>query len=69
MTALHPQYIVNETGQKISVVLSVKEYQNLLKKLGDLEDVRLYDEAKGGNPEFIDATQVFEELYKARLPK
>jgi hypothetical protein len=43
---LHPQYITDKKGKKKSVVLSMKEYKRILEELEDLEDIRLYDEAK-----------------------
>jgi PHD/YefM family antitoxin component YafN of YafNO toxin-antitoxin module len=41
-----PQFLVDDKGEKIAVVLSIDEYQKLLEELEDLEDVRAYDEAK-----------------------
>lgn len=35
-TALHPQYITDEGGQRVSVVLPMTEYENLLEDLDDL---------------------------------
>jgi hypothetical protein len=46
MQTLQPQYITDNTGKKISVVLPIKEYKTLLEELEELEDIRLYDEAK-----------------------
>lgn len=46
---LHPQYITDKKGKKQSVVLSMKEYKRILEELEDLEDIRLYDEAKTVN--------------------
>ena len=43
---LHPKYIIDESGNKNSVVLPIKEYDKLLEELEELEDIRLYDEAK-----------------------
>jgi len=43
---LHPQYITDEEGRKISVVLSVNEFEQIMEELDELEDIRLYDEAK-----------------------
>jgi PHD/YefM family antitoxin component YafN of YafNO toxin-antitoxin module len=33
---LHPHYITDETGKKMSVVLSVDEYETLLEDIEDL---------------------------------
>jgi hypothetical protein len=46
MLSIHPQYITDNTGKKISAVLSIKEFETLLEELEDLEDIRLYDEGK-----------------------
>jgi hypothetical protein len=45
----HPQYITDNTGKKISVILPIKEFKTLLEELEELEDIRLYDESKNDN--------------------
>ncbi|WP_304300472.1 hypothetical protein [Chromatium okenii] len=35
---LHPQFITDEDGSQLSVVLSLEEYEVLLNRLEDLED-------------------------------
>lgn len=40
------RYVVDENGKRVSVILDVEEYERLIEALEDLEDVRLYDEAK-----------------------
>ena len=57
-----PQFITDHKGKKISVVLSMKDYQKLIEKLEDLEDVRLYDEVKARSEESIP----FDEYVKQR---
>lgn len=42
---MHPQYIIDTAGKKL-VVLPMKEFKTLMEELEDLEDIRLYDEAK-----------------------
>jgi hypothetical protein len=46
---LHPQYITNAQGKRVSVVLPLQEWQRVLEKLEELEDIRLYDEVKARN--------------------
>ncbi|WP_419803237.1 hypothetical protein [Mucilaginibacter sp.] len=46
MLDLHPQYIKDANGEKSLVVLSAKEFKTIIEELEDLEDVKLYDEAK-----------------------
>ena len=33
---LHPSYITDETGKKLSVVLSIDEYETLIEDIADL---------------------------------
>lgn len=37
-TALKPKYLVTEKGQKKAVVLDIKEYENTMALIEDLED-------------------------------
>ena len=46
---LHPKYITDETGNKSAVILPIKEYDKLLEELEEIEDIRIYDEAKKGD--------------------
>jgi len=46
MIDVHPQYIKDTKGNKSLVVLSVQEFESLMEELEELEDIRLYDEAK-----------------------
>lgn len=45
MFTIHPQYINDNTGKKM-VVLLKKEFDSLMKMLDELEDIRIYDEVK-----------------------
>ncbi|WP_061217677.1 hypothetical protein [Leptospira weilii] len=49
MKAIHPQFITDDKGKKLSVVLSIKEFKTLLEDSEELEDIRLYDEVKAKN--------------------
>jgi PHD/YefM family antitoxin component YafN of YafNO toxin-antitoxin module len=46
LLTLHPQFIKDANGKKSMVVLSAKEYEEIMEELDMIEDVRLYDEAK-----------------------
>jgi hypothetical protein len=37
-TNLKPKFVTNERGQKTSVIISLRDYENLLDYLDDLED-------------------------------
>ncbi|TGK14149.1 hypothetical protein EHO60_02040 [Leptospira fletcheri] len=49
MKLIHPQFITDEKGKKLSVVLSIKEYKTLLENSEELEDIKLYDAVKAKN--------------------
>ena len=40
------QFLTDEKGEKIAVVISIKEYEELLEELEDAEAIREYQEAK-----------------------
>ncbi|GAB2593208.1 hypothetical protein [Spirosoma areae] len=44
--SLHPQYITDEQGKRVSVVLPIQQWQQVLDELKELDDIRLYDEVK-----------------------
>jgi hypothetical protein len=65
---METQFLTDKKGNKTGVLLSIKQYNKLIEKLEDLEDVRLYDEAKredDGNRISIDeAFKIIEEKRK-----
>ena len=46
MKAIQPHYITDAQGKRISVVLSLRQWQHVLEKLEELEDIRQYDQVK-----------------------
>jgi len=46
MIEVHPQYIKDTNGNKSLVILPVREFDAIMEELEDMEDVRLYHEAK-----------------------
>lgn len=49
MLSIHPQYITDNTGKKISAILPIKEFKIILEELEELEDIKLYDASKNDN--------------------
>jgi hypothetical protein len=43
---METQFLTDEKGNRTAVLLPIKKYNKMIEKLEDLEDVRLYDEAK-----------------------
>jgi hypothetical protein len=67
MLTVHPQYIKDADGNKSLVVLPAIEFDRLMKELEDIEDVRLYDEAKKNDTgERIPMTDVFSRIESNR---
>jgi hypothetical protein len=46
MKALKPQYVTDNAGKKIAVMIPVREYELMLQELEEIEDVKLYDAVK-----------------------
>ncbi|RKR80229.1 hypothetical protein BDD43_0325 [Mucilaginibacter gracilis] len=67
MLTLHPQYIKDANGDKSLVVIPVDEFDAILEELDDLEDIRLYDEAKKNDTgERIPMDEVFSMIEAKR---
>jgi PHD/YefM family antitoxin component YafN of YafNO toxin-antitoxin module len=49
MQTINPKYITDHAGNKISVVISVKEFEAMVEKIEELEDVKLYDQVKNSD--------------------
>lgn len=64
-----PQYITDNKGNKLSVVLPIKEYQKLIEELEDMDDVRLYDEAKASQEPSIPIEEAFKLIESKRKKK
>lgn len=63
------QFVTDNHGKKLAVILPIQEYNKMLDDLEDLEDIKLYDAAKKGKQEFVDAEEAFREMEKKRGPK
>ena len=46
MISVHPQYIKDANGNKTMVVLPANEFDSIMEQLEELDDIKLYDEAK-----------------------
>ena len=66
MLSIKPQYITDAQGNKISVVLPIKDFNLLIEELEDLYDQRLYDEAKADNEPSIPLEEAFKILDSQR---
>jgi len=62
MNSLKEQFVVDEKGNRISVLLDIQDYEQLLEALEELEAVRAYDQAKSAQSEAIPFEQAVEEI-------
>lgn len=58
------KYLIDENGNKTAVVLSVKDYRQLLRRLEDLEDTLDLDEAIKNATGFRDYSEIRKEFQK-----
>ena len=63
------QYLTNAKGKKKAIVLPIKMYEKLLDKLDELEDIRLYNEAKKNEENYIPIDEVFKIIEGKRKNK
>ena len=50
---LNPQFITDDSGKRKAVILSMKEYEQMLSELELAEDTRLYERAMARNEKTI----------------
>lgn len=60
MLVLNPKYITNKNGKKISVVLPINDFKAIMEELEELEDIKLYDDAKKSNEPSFNIDEAFE---------
>ena len=66
MLSVKEHYIIDENGQRVSVVLEIGAYQKLLEELEELESIRAYDQAKSRDDEAIPFEQAVGEIERVR---
>jgi len=68
MLTIHPQYITDSVGKKM-VVLSSSEFETIMAELEELEDIRLYDEAKNDLEPSVPIDEAFKLLESKRAER
>ena len=66
MLQLKERFLVDESGQRIGVLLDIEDYQRLLEELEELEAIRAYDAAKASGDEVLPLEQALAEIEKDR---
>ena len=50
---METNFITNPKGKKLSVVVSIKQYQKMVEAMEELEDIKMYDAVKARKEEKI----------------
>ncbi len=66
MLTLNPQFITDKKGKKLSVIVSMKEYNKLIEEMEELEDIRLYDEGMAHKGKSIPIDIAFKQIEAKR---
>jgi hypothetical protein len=66
VATLNEEYVVDENGERVSVLLDWADYRRLLEELEELEAIRAYDAAKASGDEAIPFEQAMDEIENTR---
>jgi PHD/YefM family antitoxin component YafN of YafNO toxin-antitoxin module len=59
---LKERYVIDETGNRVAVLIDIEEYQRILEALEELESINAYDDAKAANDEVISFDEAINEI-------
>jgi PHD/YefM family antitoxin component YafN of YafNO toxin-antitoxin module len=60
------RYVVDETGNRVAVLIDIEEYRKIPEALEELESVNAFDEAKASDDESIPFLQAIMEIEDQR---
>jgi hypothetical protein len=63
---MRTQFVTDDHGNKLAVILPIKEYNKMVEDLEELEDIKLYDEAKKSNEPSIPIDDAFKMIEAKR---
>jgi PHD/YefM family antitoxin component YafN of YafNO toxin-antitoxin module len=63
---LKERYVIDETGNRVAVLIDIEEYKKVLEALEELQSINAYDEAKASNDEIISFDQAIQEIESQR---
>ncbi|HOC92545.1 MAG TPA: hypothetical protein PLK80_17550 [bacterium] len=67
MKTKEKRYITNDRGEKVGVILDIKDYDKMLEDVEELESIRAYDAAKSSEGEVVPFERAVEEIESRRL--
>ena len=60
------KYVTNRRGQKVGVVLDLKDYKKIVADIEELDSIRAYDAAKASGDEAIPFLKATQEIERSR---
>ncbi|MGA8572436.1 MAG: hypothetical protein ACLP7A_05435 [Desulfobaccales bacterium] len=66
MTKFKENFVIDDKGKQIGVILDIAEYRKLLEEIEELESIRAYDAAKAAKDEAIPFEQAISEIEQTR---
>lgn len=66
MGALRQQFIEDNQGQRIAVLMPIDQYNKMMEQLEEIDDIKAYDAAKANDDEVIPFDQAVNEIEAKR---
>jgi len=61
------QYITDNFGKKVSVILPIRDYEKIMAELEEREDIKAYDRAKARKSEPVPFKKALKEIELLRI--
>ena len=56
------RFVIDESGNRVAVILAIQDYEKLLEELEELDSIRAYDAAKASGDEAIPLEEAIDEI-------
>lgn len=66
MGAVRQQFIEDNQGKRIAVLMPIDQYNKILEQLEEIDDIKAYDTAKANSDEIIPFDQAVNEIEAKR---
>lgn len=63
---IKPQYLTDDKGKKVAVLLPMDQFKKMLEEIEELEDIKAFDKAMKSKPVFIPFDQALAEIETKR---
>ena len=66
---MRTQFIIDNNGKKLAVILPIEDYNEMIENLEELEDIKLYDKAKKDKDDALPIDDAFKLIEQERKNK